>query len=296
MSEPKKWKGTFQPNKRFLENYSEKEKATPTPVNEPKQQKEDSIKEEPVPVTKSTDAVEDRGDLIRLNKFIANAGVCSRRDADLLIANGEITVNGKVVTELGTKVYSNDEIRHKGKQLHREKFQYIVLNKPNNCVTSNEVSEQQDSVMQYVKDACVERIFPVGRLDRNTTGLLVFTNDGSLNKRLTHPNNGVKKIYIATLNRNINPEQLTQLCAGIELKDGLSKFEEAKYAKNDSFKEVMLVLSSGKNRMVRRLFAHLNFEVEKLDRVEFAGLKKGALNRGEWRKLSTKEVGFLKTQ
>lgn len=231
---------------------------------------------------------------IRLNKFIANCGVCSRREADKLIANKEISVNGEVITEMGYKVTDDDEVAHKGKVLSRQKFQYVLLNKPKDCVTTMKDTHDRTTVMEYVKDACPERIYPVGRLDRNTTGLLLLTNDGDLAKRLTHPSHEVKKIYIAKLDREMATDTIQQLIDGVDLEDGFSKFDECAFAQKDRSDLVLCVLHSGKNRIVRRMFEEVGFKVLNLDRVEFAGVKKGNLQRGTYRNLTTKEIGFLK--
>lgn len=230
---------------------------------------------------------------VRLNKYIANAGVCSRREADTLIVAGAISVNGQVVTELGFKVMPTDEVRFGDKVLQREKPVYILLNKPKDYITTMYDEFNRKHVMQLIKGACKERVYPVGRLDRDTTGLLLFTNDGEMTKKLTHPRSGVRKIYHVTLNKNLKPSDLEQIAAGVELDDGEMVVDEISYvgANKD---EVGVTIHSGKNRIVRRIFESLDYEVVKLDRVVFAGLTKKDLPRGAWRMLTEAEVNILK--
>jgi 23S rRNA pseudouridine2605 synthase len=235
---------------------------------------------------------EDRGP-IRLNKYIANSGICSRRDADILIVAGAITVNGKVVTELGTKVMPVDEIRYEDKLLQREKPVYILLNKPKGFITTTDDEKGRDNVMMLIEGACPQRVYPVGRLDRDTTGLLLFTNDGEMTKKLTHPRHGIKKIYQVELDRDMSLSDFESLANGIELSDGLMKPDDVAFVNGE--KNILgIVLHSGKNRVVRRLFAHLGYEIEKLDRVYYAGLTKKNLPRGEWRFLRQEEINILK--
>ena len=235
---------------------------------------------------------EERG-AIRLNKYIANGGICSRREADDLITAGVILVNGEVVTELGTKVMPTDEVRYEDKILQREKPVYILLNKPKNFITTTDDEKSRDNVMMLIEGACSQRVYPVGRLDRNTTGLLLFTNDGEMTKKLTHPRYGVKKIYQVELDRDMSLADFEKLANGIELEDGLMKPDDLAFVEGD--KRVLgITLHSGKNRVVRRLFAHLGYEVEKLDRVYYAGLTKKDIPRGEWRFLRPEEINILK--
>jgi len=232
----------------------------------------------------------------RLNKYIANAGVCSRREADKLIEKGDVTVNGKVVTEMGYKVTPTDEVKYRGKTLRKQRFKYILLNKPKDYITTVSDTHDRKTVMELIKGACSERVYPVGRLDRNTTGLLLFTNDGELTKRLTHPSFEIKKVYEAILDKSIEQEDLDKMMQGLELEDGVTAFDNAFYNENSRQKNSVIVeIHSGKNRIVRRMFEHLGYEVVKLDRIEFAGLSKGKVTRGKWRILEKKEVGFLKT-
>ncbi len=234
-------------------------------------------------------------DLVRINKYIADAGVCSRREADKLIAAGEITVNGEVVKELGLKVKTTDTVKYNGKTLKKERFIYILLNKPKDYITTTNDENGRKTVLELIEGACNERVYPVGRLDRNTTGLLLLTNDGDLTKRLTHPSFNVNKTYVAELDSAISKEQLQTLMDGVELEDGFSKFDSAEYDRQtNSHKTVIVNIHSGKNRIVRRMFESQGFEVKKLDRTHFASLKKGSVTRGKWRFLAPKEVGYLK--
>ncbi len=232
-------------------------------------------------------------ELIRLNRYIANAGICSRREADELIRNGLISVNGKVITEMGFKVTAGDEVRYGGDLLKRERKVYVLLNKPKDYITTTEDELGRKNVLELVQSACEERIYPVGRLDRNTTGVLLFTNDGDLAKKLTHPKHGIRKIYHVTLDKNLAYEHLQQIASGIELEDGPIRADAIEYA-GDGKNEVGVEIHSGRNRVIRRIFEHLGYEVIRLDRVMFAGLTKKNLERGRWRLLSEKEVGFLK--
>lgn len=235
---------------------------------------------------------EERGP-IRLNKYIANAGICSRRDADKLIESGAVKVNGIIVTELGTKVMPTDEVRYEDKILQREKPVYILLNKPKDYITTVEDELDRKHVMMLIKDACEERVYPVGRLDRNTTGLLLFTNDGEMAKKLTHPRYGVRKIYHIELDRKLELADFDAIANGIKLHDGIVKPDEIAYV-GDSQKEIGITIHSGKNRIVRRIFEHFGYTIEKLDRVSFAGLTKKDLPRGHWRFLKKEEINILK--
>lgn len=232
-------------------------------------------------------------DEIRINKFVANAGVCSRREADKLIAEGLITVNGQVVTAVGTMVKKTDKVVYEGKELNTEKLVYVLLNKPKNFVTTLSDPHAAHTVMDLVKHACTERIYPVGRLDKMTTGILLLTNDGDLAKQLTHPSHEHRKIYHAFLDKEITQEHLDSIAAGFELEDGFIKPDKISLVEG-SAKEVGIEIHSGKNRIVRRIFAHLGYEVLKLDRVYFSGLTKKDVPRGKWRFLTPKEVTFLK--
>ena len=230
---------------------------------------------------------------IRLNKFIANAGVCSRREADVLIQAGAIKVNGIVVTELGVRVGPRDKVQYGDQTLTGEKMMYVLLNKPKGYITTSEDPYDRKTVMELVSDACRERIYPVGRLDRNTTGLLLLTNDGDLAKKLTHPRHKVKKIYHIELDKALTKSDMIRISEGIELEDGVVKADEIAYT-GESKREIGIELHSGKNRVVRRIFEVLEYEVVKLDRVSFAGLTKKDLTRGRWRFLTESEVNYLK--
>ena len=225
----------------------------------------------------------------RLNRYISNSGVCSRREADTLIAKGEISVNGKVVKELGFKVKPTDEVKYRGRVLRKEKPVYVLLNKPKDFITTTSDPKGRKTVMDLVKKATTERIYPVGRLDRNTTGLLLFTNDGEMAKQLSHPSYEVQKIYRVTLDKPFNEEDIEKLKAGLELEDGISKVDGASILSPDGF-SVGVELHIGKNRIVRRMFAHLGYEVIRLDRTVYAGLTKETLGRGQWRLLNEREI------
>ena len=232
---------------------------------------------------------------IRLNKYLADCGICSRREADDLIKAGCVEVNGEVVTTMGYKVKTEDKVVYGGQTLNREKLRYILLNKPKGYITTSDDPYERDTVMELVKDACPERIFPVGRLDKNTTGLLLFTNDGDLTKRLTHPSSEVPKLYHVTLDKPMTKNDMLRVSEGIELDDGPIAADSIAYDQDDeSKKSVGIELHSGRNRIVRRIFEHMGYEVIKLDRVMFAGLDKYRLPRGEWRFLTDLEVVNLK--
>lgn len=232
---------------------------------------------------------------VRLNKFIAQSGVCSRREADELIATGAITVNGKMVTELGTKVDpAVDTVEYDGKRLSGEKFVYIIMNKPKGYIASVEDPHNEDTVITLLKGQVKERVYPVGRLDKNTTGVLLLTNDGELTKVLTHPSYERRKIYHVFLDKPCTEEHLEQIAKGIELEDGEIHADEVSYVEGNR-KEVGIEIHSGRNRIVRRIFEHLGYDVIKLDRVFFAGMTKMGLRRGFWRYLSPKEIMALKS-
>ena len=231
---------------------------------------------------------------IRLNKFLANAGVCSRRDADKYIQAGVVTVNGQVVEELGTKVLRTDEVRFHDNLVKIEKKVYVLLNKPKGYVTTSDDPQNRKTVMDLVTNACPERIYPVGRLDRNTTGVLLLTNDGELASKLTHPKFLKKKIYHVTTDQNVSAADLRQIAEGITLDDGEIKADAVEYASETDKKQVGIEIHSGKNRIVRRIFESLGYHVVKLDRVYFAGLTKKNVRRGDWRFLTEKEVSMLR--
>ena len=236
----------------------------------------------------------DPNEPLRLNKFLANAGICSRREADEFIQAGVVTVNGEVVTELGTKILRTDEVKFHDQPVKIEKKVYVLLNKPKDYVTTSDDPQQRKTVMDLVKNACPERIYPVGRLDRNTTGVLLLTNDGDLASKLTHPKYLKKKIYHVYLDKNVTAHDLQQIAEGIQLEDGEIKADDVQYAHPTDKKQVGIEIHSGKNRIVRRIFESLGYHVQKLDRVQFAGLTKKNLKRGDWRYLTEEEVDRLR--
>ena len=236
----------------------------------------------------------DPNEPLRLNKFLANAGICSRREADEFIQAGVVTVNGEVVTELGTKILRTDEVKFHDAPVSLEKKVYVLLNKPKDYVTTSDDPQQRKTVMDLVKDVCPERIYPVGRLDRDTTGVLLLTNDGDLASKLTHPKFLKKKVYHVHLDRNVTAHDLQQIRDGITLEDGEIKADAVEYADDNDKAQVGIEIHSGKNRIVRRIFESLGYRVTKLDRVQFAGLTKKNLRRGDWRFLTEKEVDMLR--
>jgi len=233
--------------------------------------------------------------LIRLNRYVANSGVCSRRKADELIVAGVISVNGKVVTELGTKVDpAKDDVRYNGERLKREKMVYVLLNKPKDYITTTDDPQERRTVMDLVAKASRERIYPVGRLDRNTTGLLLLTNDGALAEQLSHPRNNITKLYHVELDKNLTQGDFNKIAFGLELEDGFIKPDDISYVVGASKREVGIKIHSGKNRIVRRIFEQLGYSVIKLDRVIYANLTKKDLPRGRWRYLNERELIQLK--
>ncbi len=230
---------------------------------------------------------------VRLNKFIANSGVCSRREADEYITAGLISVNGEVVTEMGVKVKAGDDIRFNGERLKGEQKVYIVMNKPKDYVTTMGDPHAEDTVMDLLGDKCQQRVYPVGRLDKSTTGVLLFTNDGEMAEQLTHPSYNKKKVYHVFLDKNLKAPDLQQLVDGMELEDGFAQADSAAYVDGDQT-QVGLEIHSGRNRIVRRMFESMGYRVEKLDRVYFAGITKKNLKRGQWRFLTEAEETMLK--
>ncbi len=237
----------------------------------------------------------DPNEPIRLNKFLANAGVCSRREADEFIQAGVVLVNGEPVTELGSKVLRSDEVKFHDQVVSLEKKVYVLLNKPKDYVTTSDDPQQRKTVMDLVKDACPERIYPVGRLDRNTTGVLLLTNDGDLASKLTHPKFLKKKVYHVYLDKNVAAADLQKIADGVELEDGEVHADAIEYADERDHSQVGIEIHSGKNRIVRRIFESLGYHVVKLDRVQFAGLTKKNLRRGDWRFLTEQEVDMLRS-
>lgn len=240
------------------------------------------------------DILTDPNEPIRLNKFLANAGICSRREADEYITAGVVSVNGEVVTELGTKIKRTDEVKFHDQPVSIERKVYVLLNKPKDCVTTSDDPQERKTVMDLVKGACKERIYPVGRLDRNTTGVLLLTNDGDLASKLTHPKFLKKKIYHVYCDKNVTKADLDKIVAGIMLDDGEIHADAVSYASDTDKSQVGIEIHSGKNRIVRRIFESLGYRVVKLDRVYFAGLTKKGLRRGDWRYLTEKEVNILR--
>lgn len=255
----------------------------------------DSPKKKVIVLKKKQTQTEEPGDgLIRLNKYIANAGICSRRDADKLIQEGLVRVNGEVVTELGRKVALTDDIQFDGTRLNPEKKVYLLLNKPRGFATTVDDPHVERTVMQLIQNACEERVYPVGRLDMQTTGVLLFTNDGELAKKLTHPSYERAKVYHVQLDKEFLLEDLEKVVKGIDLEDGSIAADDIQMIDPKDLKQVGIEIHSGKNRIVRRIFNHLGYQVEKLDRVVFAGLTKKDLPRGRYRFLTQQEINFLK--
>ncbi len=234
---------------------------------------------------KKTDA-----DGIRLNKFISNSGICSRREADTFIEHGSVTVNGELVTEMGYKVQPTDEVRFDGTMISPEKKRYVLLNKPKNYITTMDDERGRKTVMDLVDSATKERIYPVGRLDRMTTGLLLFTNDGELAKKLTHPKHNVRKLYHASLDRKLDLKDLEKLRGDVIIEGRKVFIDAVSYVEGQNKTEVGIEIHSGRNRIVRKIFEHVGYKVVKLDRVIFAGLTKKNLQRGRWRELTNQEV------
>lgn len=232
---------------------------------------------------------------VRLNKYIANSGICSRREADEYIKAGLISINGKVVTQLGTKVLPADVVKYDGNLLKNEKKVYILMNKPRDYITTLEDPNAKKKVIDIIGTKCPERVYPVGRLDRNTTGILLLTNDGDLTRKLTHPSFNKKKIYHVFLDKNLARGDMNQISKGIDLEDGFIKPDAIEYVSESDRTQVGLEIHSGRNRIVRRMFEHFGYRVNKLDRVYYGGLTKKGLQRGQWRYLSEKEISILKS-
>jgi 23S rRNA pseudouridine2605 synthase len=230
---------------------------------------------------------------IRLNKYLSNAGICSRREADVLIQTGVVSVNGNIILELGYKIKPGDIVQYDGETINAETKRYVLLNKPKGFITTMDDPMGRKTVMTLVRKACKERVYPIGRLDRDTTGLLLFTNDGDMAKKLTHPRYQARKIYHAEVDKPLSKEELEKLKKGLDLEDGRTRFDEAEYV-NGNPREIGVELHSGKNRIVRRMFEALGYKVIKLDRVQFASLTKKDLPRGYFRHLTEKEIAFLK--
>ena len=241
------------------------------------------------------DEKNDNPDLMRLNKYISNSGICSRREADKLIEAGAVSVNGNIVTELGTKVGPTDKVQYGDQTINREKPRYVLLNKPKGYITTVDDPEKRKTVMSLIAGACKERVYPVGRLDRNTTGLLLFTNDGMIAKKLTHPRYGIKKIYHVEIDKALTRADFVKIEEGFRLEDEVVKVDSIEYiGDGKDKKQIGIELHSGQNRVVRRIFEHFEYKVLRLDRVYYAGLTKKNLPRGNWRLLEEQEINLLK--
>lgn len=245
---------------------------------------------------KSAEELVGSNEEIRLNRFLSISGICSRREADDLIAAGLVEINGKVVTSMGYKVQPSDQVKYNGSLIRAEQKRYILLNKPKGFLATMEDAKARKTVQDLVGKACKERIYPVGRMDRGTTGVLLFTNDADLAKKLTHPKHGAQNIYHVVLDKGLSQGDLNALIAGITLDDGPAKVDKLHYIDERNPREVGLEMHMGRNRIVHRMFEHLGYQIEKLDRTNFAGLTKKNLNRGHYRALDPKEVQFLKTR
>ena len=246
--------------------------------------------------SKTAEQLSGTSDEVRLNKYLSNAGICSRREADDLIGAGLVSVNNKVVTSMGYKVRPTDVVKYNGTTLKTDKMRYVLLNKPKGFLASMDDPKARKTVFELVGNACNERIYPVGQMERGSTGVLLFTNDADTAKKLTKGVNGAANIYHIVLDKPLSKQQLDKIAAGTELEDGMVKVEEINFTSDKNPRELGMRIHNNKPRIVRRLFAHYGFEVEKLDRVSFAGLTKKRLNRGDYRHLDPKEVGFLKTR
>jgi 23S rRNA pseudouridine2605 synthase len=287
-SEPKKFETKKKPSGNFREKPTFKRES-------PFSKKERPISREEKPTPKPKQAKQDNDvEGIRLNKFISNAGICSRREADVYIKGGSASVNGKLVTEMGHKVTLGDEVRFDGSLINQEQKRYVLLNKPKNYITTMDDDRGRKTVMELIANASKERIYPVGRLDRNTTGLLLFTNDGELAKKLTHPKNNIQKIYHATLDKKLSNSDLIKISEGFMLDEKRVVVDDISYVMNQPKTEIGVKIHSGRNRIVRRIFEHFDYSVVKLDRVIFAGLTKKDLPRGHWRHLTEMELNTLR--
>lgn len=275
-------KQKFDSNKKFSKNYRDK----PTFKKERTTSKDENSASKKVDKTSENEG-------IRLNKYISNSGICSRREADVFIKAGSASVNGKLVTEMGYKVMPGDVVKFDGSTISPEKKRYVLLNKPKNFITTMDDDRGRKTVMELVSSASKERIYPVGRLDRNTTGLLLFTNDGELAKKLTHPKHNIQKLYHASLDNKLTMRDLQKIAEGFILDEKRVLVDEISYIMNQPKSEVGVKIHSGRNRIVRRIFEHFNYKVVKLDRVIFAGLTKKDLPRGHWRHLTELEVSNL---
>ena len=291
----RKFNGDFKGKDKSSDSFDRKDQRAPRADREDRLNKESKAAEpEEVRPSASTEGVDPESAIsIRLNKYIADAGICSRRKADTLIGDGLVEVDGKITKELGTRINPSSVVRVEGKIIKRQKLVYILLNKPKDYLTTTDDPENRRTVMDLIAKATTERVFPVGRLDRQTTGLLLFTNDGELAQKLMHPSHGVRKIYHVELDKEVERNHLEQIARGLELEDGIAYVDAVAFV-GPNKKEVGIEIHIGRNRIVRRIFEHLGYDVRKLDRVMYAGLTKKDLPRKRWRMLSPKEVIFLK--
>jgi len=273
----------FDSNKKFAKNYR------PKPIHKKNKPTSTEGASSGQQIRKNNES-----ESIRLNKYISNSGICSRREADVYIKSGSASVNGKIITEMGFKVSPTDEVRFDGSLISPEKKRYVLLNKPKNFITTMDDDRGRKTVMELVANASKERIYPVGRLDRNTTGLLLFTNDGELAKKLTHPKHNIQKLYHASLDKKLSMRDMQKIADGFILDEKRVLVDEISYIINQPKSEVGVKIHSGRNRIVRRIFEHFNYSVVKLDRVIFAGLTKKDLPRGHWRHLTEMEINTLK--
>ncbi len=286
-------KSDYTPGRNSHKDQKRKELRFDPVVKKPVKSEEEGIGS--APVKKPSDPPKKKQDnLTRLNKFVASSGLCSRREADVFIKEGKITVNDEVITEMGVKVKPGDVVKYEGKVISAEKKIYILLNKPKDYITTTDDPDDRKNVLDLLADAGKSRVFPVGRLDRNTTGVLLLTNDGELTSKLTHPKYNQKKIYHVFLDKNLKAMDMKKLASGITLEDGFIKPDGISYVNPDNKSEVGIEIHSGRNRIVRRIFESQGYNVVKLDRVFFAGLTKKNLARGKWRFLTEKEISMLK--
>ncbi len=282
-------KNKFESNPTNRHNKTKNNPFSKSKKSHEKKQSEFSPREK----NKSEKIISSEEQLIRLNKYIANAGICSRREADVLIETGAVKVNGQVITSLGYKIKNTDNVEVEGHTIKNERKVYLLLNKPKDYITTTDDPQNRKTVMELVKGACKERIFPVGRLDRQTTGILLFTNDGELANKLMHPKSRIAKLYHIVLNKNFSGKDFEKLSNGIQLEDGLIKPDALSYAMNKK-NELGIQIHSGQNRIIRKIFEQLGYDIKKLDRAIYAGLTKKNLPRGKWRFLTEKEIAYLK--
>lgn len=286
--EKKKWK-------KEREDFFKKKKEENSPTRQGSYLRPGAPSQQPGPITRKGAGAQPKTELMPLNKYIAHAGICGRREAADLVRKGLVKVNGETVTEPGQKVSSADEVRYNGKRIFpAHNLVYILLNKPKDYITTTEDERGRKTVLDLIKRATSERVYPVGRLDRNTSGVLLFTNDGELAQKLTHPSHEIKKVYAVTLNKPLEKKDFDKILSGVVLEDGPASVDVLAYADAKDKTQIGVEIHSGRNRIVRRIFEHLGYDVRNLDRVIFAGLTKKNIERGKWRFLSEKEVRDLK--